>query len=103
MSRLRTSAVPRFTDSDRDLLSAEAGIGERVIERLEEAGFCTIAQMKTVGAGQVVNAVCGLLGSTAWRNRTKSIERAIARATLGTRLSTSGEGSSLSCACRDPC
>jgi hypothetical protein len=86
------TAVHRFPDADRDLLAAEAGIGQQVIERLEQAGFCTLAQMKTAGAGQVVNAVCSLLGSTAWRNRRKSIERAIARATEGTRLGTSQEG-----------
>jgi hypothetical protein len=72
--------VHRFTGTDRALLASAAGVGNRVIERLEQAGYHTLAQMKAAGAGKVVDAVCSLLGSTTWRNRRRALERAMGRA-----------------------
>lgn len=72
--------VKRFNALDRHLLAAEAGIGARVIERMEEAGFHSLAQLRAAGCAQVVDVVCRRLGSIAWRNRLRPLERALVRA-----------------------
>jgi hypothetical protein len=82
VTRLRAPSFRRFSDIERTLLASEPGIGDRVIKRLEEIGFSSIAQMKVAGAAQIVDAVCNRLGSAAWRNRRRSLERALACATL---------------------
>lgn len=89
------SAVHRFSDIDRKMLATEAGMGDRVIERLEEVGFYSLEQMRIVGASRVVDAVCSYLGSTAWRNRRRALERAVARASAGRIVGPSQEASSL--------
>lgn len=73
-------AADRFTARERGVLAAEAGIGDRVIARLEEVGFSSLAQVRAVGSAQAVAAVCDHLGSSAWRNRRKALERVLARA-----------------------
>jgi hypothetical protein len=55
----------------------EAGIGEGVIARLEEAGIHSLSQLRALGATRAVDTVCSRLGSTAWRNRRRSIERVL--------------------------
>jgi hypothetical protein len=72
-------AAHRFSDLDRKTLVTEPGIGDRVIDRLEEVGFHSLAQMRMVGAAGVVDVVCCAIGSTAWRNRRRSLERALDR------------------------
>jgi hypothetical protein len=83
VARLQAPVVHRFSAADRKMLATEGGIGDRVIQRLEEAGYCSIAQMRVAGAAQIVNVVCNSVGSTAWRNRRTSLERVLAREVPG--------------------
>lgn len=68
---------PGFCDAERRLLLQAAQIGPVVLERLEAAGFSSLAQLRTAGAGAVVQAVCRQTGQPAWRNRRRSIERVL--------------------------
>lgn len=71
--------VPRFSDEERRVLLKEPLIGPIVLERLEAAGFSSLAQLRSVGAGEVVQAVCRQTGQIAWRNRRRPLERVLQR------------------------
>lgn len=68
---------PRFSDEERRLLLQEPRIGPVVLERLEAAGFSSLAQLRSAGAGAVVQAVCRQTGQVAWRNRRRPLERVL--------------------------
>jgi hypothetical protein len=53
------------------------GVGPGMVRRLEDAGFSSIAQMRTLGAQHVVTAMCEFVGDDAWANRRKAIQRVI--------------------------
>ena len=58
---------------------SEPGIHAVVITRLEQAGYCSITQVLSTGVRAVVEDVCRLVGTPAWANRRKALERAIER------------------------
>lgn len=60
---------------------AQPGIGPIVIERLEAAGFSSLAQLRAAGADAAVRAVCARVGSAAWANRRQALECVIRRST----------------------
>ena len=68
----------RFGDAERQLLLVQTGLGPTVIERIEAAGFVTLESLRLAGVDQVVGAVCARLGSTAWANRRRALQRALA-------------------------
>lgn len=72
----------RFPDAERRLLLAERGIGQQVVERLEQAGLHSLEQLRTLGVPHAVLMVCASVGSIAWANRRKPLERALARSLL---------------------
>lgn len=57
----------------------QPGIGGSVVQRLEEAGFASLAQMRSAGVPEVVARVCLIVGDRAWHNRRRPLERALAR------------------------
>lgn len=69
-----------FSQHERRLLLSTRGIGETVVHRLEAAGYGSLHALREAGAAQVTEVVLSQLGSTAWRNRRRAIERALAQA-----------------------
>lgn len=76
MSRSRGRAL-KFPDHERRLLLAQPGIGPTVIARLEAAGVHSLQALRGAGIRVVVQAVCSGLGTGAWSNRRKALERAL--------------------------
>jgi hypothetical protein len=87
-SNMETPTVPqthfqhmtRFPPDDQQLLMSERGINAVVIARLEQAGYCSITQLVLAGVPAAVEDVCRLVGSVAWANRRKALERAVRKA-----------------------
>lgn len=72
--------LPRFSPEERRLLMSERGIHAIVITRMEQAGYCSIRQVLAAGVPAVVEEVCRVVGTPAWANRRRSLERAMERA-----------------------
>lgn len=66
-----------FSADERRYLLTMPGIGPGVLARLEECGFDSLASLGRAGAEQVVDTVARRVGSSAWGNRRRSIERAL--------------------------
>jgi len=84
--------LPRFAPDERRLLMNERGINALVITRLEQAGYGSIGQLREVGIPTVVADVCRLVGTPAWENRRKPLERAIENACARQRASAASLG-----------
>jgi hypothetical protein len=69
--------VKRFPEEERRRLLAQPGIGPTVIARLEAAGIHSLQALRSIGIRAVVDAVCAGLGSAAWSNRRRALERAL--------------------------
>lgn len=69
----------RFPPKERGFLLTEPRIGQGVIERLEQAGVHSLAQLAALGPSAVVRRICEGQGSRAWANRHKALERALQR------------------------
>lgn len=76
----RRQHMTRFSPEDRQLLMSERGINAVVVARLEQAGYCSITQVVLAGVPAAVEDVCRLVGSDAWVNRRKALERAVRKA-----------------------
>jgi hypothetical protein len=70
----------RFAPDERRLLMNERGINALVITRLEQAGYRSIDQLRAAGIPAVVGDVCRLVGTLAWENRRRPLERAMENA-----------------------
>ena len=66
-----------FSPEERRLLLVTPGIGEKVVDRIEAAGFTSLRAMREAGAAGVTDVVLSQVGHTAWLNRRRAIERAI--------------------------
>lgn len=73
----QTSPVTRFAPTERELLLRTGGLGELCIQRLEEAGIGSLQMLQSLGAAHVAEIICRQVGTTAWRNRRRPIERAL--------------------------
>ncbi len=73
-------ALPRFAQHERHLLLTERGIGQRVVQRLESAGIHSLDQLRRQGVESTVRRIAAVLGSAAWGNRQRALERALHRA-----------------------
>jgi hypothetical protein len=73
----RPGPTAGFAGQDLRALLGTRGIGPRVVERLELAGFCSLDQLRKAGPEAVTAAVCKLLGTRAWANRRRAIRRAL--------------------------
>ena len=69
----------RFPARERRQLLSERGIGPQVVERLEQAGIDSLDRLRCVGVAGAVDAICAVVGSQAWANRRRAIERALGR------------------------
>lgn len=69
--------MPGFSPPDRALLLGISGLGPQTIRRLEEAGIDSLEKLRLLGADRASELVCAHLGTQAWRNRRKPIERAL--------------------------
>lgn len=66
-----------FSHHDRKLLLGIGGLGPQCISRLEEVGIDSLQSLRRIGADRATALICTHLGTTAWRNRRRSIERAL--------------------------
>lgn len=66
-----------FPEEERCWLLRVPGIGGGVIRRLEAAGFESLESLRRAGIDCIVQTVCGQVGSAAWANRRRAIERAL--------------------------
>jgi hypothetical protein len=66
-----------FALDDRQALLSTRGIGPLVVNRLEQAGYCSLEQLRRAGADTVTAIVCAQVGSTAWANRRRAIRRVL--------------------------
>lgn len=69
----------QFAEVERCFLLAEPRIGQGVIERLEQVGVHSLAQLAALGPSAVVRRICEGQGTLAWANRRKALERALQR------------------------
>ena len=72
------AAAARFAPDERALLLATPGIGPGVIQRLEETGIHSFAQIHELGVQGAVRHVCEHLGTMAWANRQRALSKALA-------------------------
>ncbi|MDT7837013.1 hypothetical protein [Aquabacterium sp. OR-4] len=73
------AAACRFPPDERGFLLTEPRIGLGVVERLEQAGVHSLAQLAALGPAVVVRRICEGQGSLAWANRRRALERALLR------------------------
>ncbi|MDE2369138.1 MAG: helix-hairpin-helix domain-containing protein [Burkholderiales bacterium] len=64
-----------FSEEERTLLLGARGLGPAVIERLEEVGVDSVDRLTRLGAEAAVAAVCAHLGTRAWTNRLRALQR----------------------------
>lgn len=57
-----------FTPKERDALLECKGVGPKVIERLEQMGFSSLAQLRQASVEDIVAHGAALVGSTCWKN-----------------------------------
>ncbi|MDE2367845.1 MAG: helix-hairpin-helix domain-containing protein [Burkholderiales bacterium] len=69
-----------FTPDERRVLCNMPGIGPGVVDRLEQAGVESLEMLRRIGADAATARVCRLLGSSAWGNRRRALERALTSA-----------------------
>lgn len=67
-----------FSLPERARLLRTPGIGVGVLQRLEAAGYDSIAQLQRHGVDRVVAQLCRELRSPAWLNRARALRAAIA-------------------------
>ena len=67
----------KFNERDRRQLLLTAGVGPRVLDRMEEIGIASIDDLRRQGVAQVVDQVCRRIGTSAWANRRSALMRAL--------------------------
>lgn len=72
-----------FQSQDRELLLGVKGVGPKVIDRLEQIGISSLAELAEATSTDITRAISEELGSTCWRNSPQArqaIESAISAA-----------------------
>ncbi|CAK9888526.1 MULTISPECIES: Pathogenicity locus [Pseudomonas] len=72
-----------FSPAERVALLAVKGVGPTVVDRLEQLGFHSLAQLSQADALDIVTQAAALVGSSCWKNSPQAraaIQAAIARA-----------------------
>ncbi|WP_095161728.1 Pathogenicity locus [Pseudomonas sp. Irchel 3F5] len=72
-----------FSPAERAALLAVKGVGPTVVDRLEQLGFHSLAQLSQADALDIVTQAAALVGSSCWKNSPQAraaIQAAIARA-----------------------
>lgn len=57
-----------FTDEQRGRMLALKGVGNTVVDRLEEVGYRSLHELAEEGPEQVTRRIAESLGTTCWRN-----------------------------------
>lgn len=57
-----------FSTEERARMRALKGVGDTVIDRLEQIGFTSLAQLADQEAGAITLQISGLMNSTCWHN-----------------------------------
>jgi predicted RecB family nuclease len=57
-----------FTPADQTLLLTAKGVGPKVILRLEQMGFTSLAQLAEADAREITHWISAELGATCWKN-----------------------------------
>lgn len=73
--------IARFPRDEKARLLAVKGVGPRVIERLEEIGIASLADLASASAPDICAQTAAILGATCWKNSPQAraaIEAAIA-------------------------
>lgn len=58
----------KFSDAEKANMLALKGVGETVISRLEQIGFCSLAQLTTEDPADITRQISHMMGSTCWHN-----------------------------------
>jgi predicted RecB family nuclease len=58
----------RFSAEERLKLLQIKGVGPKVVERLEQMGFCTLEQLAEANPSEILSLGATLSGSTCWKN-----------------------------------
>ncbi len=66
-----------FPIEERCVLLETNGIGPEVVRRLEEAGFHSLEAMRAIGVDRVIDTMCSHVGTGAWANRRRALQRAL--------------------------
>lgn len=66
-----------FPAHERRLLTAAPRIGPAVVQRLEQVGLNSLAELRALGVDAAVERICCSLGSSAWQNRRRALQRAL--------------------------
>lgn len=73
----------RFSEADRNILLAVKGVGPKVLERLEQMGLHTLAQLAEADGRDILARGAQLSGSSCWKNSPQAraaVDAAIAKA-----------------------
>lgn len=57
-----------FPDHERSVLLRVKDVGPKVIERLEQMGFSSLAELAGASAPEITQWIAAELGATCWRN-----------------------------------
>lgn len=57
-----------FSEHERAQLLALKGVGSTVIQRLQDMGFASLAELRGVSADDILQAGAQLTASTCWKN-----------------------------------
>lgn len=63
---------PAFSEEERALLLALKGVGPVVIQRLEQMGFSSLAELSKANPQDILAQGAALTGSSCWKNSPQS-------------------------------
>jgi hypothetical protein len=72
-----------FSQDERAALLSVKGVGPTVVQRLEQLGFGSLAELAVADVGEIVSSAAALVGSSCWKNSPQAraaIQSAIALA-----------------------
>lgn len=58
----------KFENHEKEQLLALKGVGPTVIQRFEEIGIATLAELAKYDADEIANRVADMLRTTCWKN-----------------------------------
>ena len=58
----------KFTSAEKLVLLSVKGVGLKVVERLEQMGFSSLAQLADADATDILSQGAALTGSSCWKN-----------------------------------
>lgn len=74
-----------FSQDERAALLSVKGIGPTIVQRLEQLGFSSLAELAVADVGEIVSSAAALVGLSCWKNNPQAraaIQSAVALAKL---------------------